>query len=118
MVACKLTTLLLTAPITSWAHTDYLSRRIRLIVTLAAGGDGENIAGITVLLPGLQPVCEADVPMLQRLNTLATPHLGYVTRETLIYHCEDAMAQMMVFCAGAAIHVVNPEVSRRAGPMA
>lgn len=118
MMARRFTALLLTAPITSWAQADDVSRPIRLIVTSAAGGYGDNIAGITVRLLGLQCVWGADVPMLQLLNALATPHLTDVTRETLTHHCEDAMAQIMVFGAGAAIHVMNPETSRRAGPIA
>jgi tripartite-type tricarboxylate transporter receptor subunit TctC len=56
MMACTFTALLLTAPITSGAQADDPSRPIRLIVTLVAGGYGDNIAGITVRLLGLQPV--------------------------------------------------------------
>jgi D-3-phosphoglycerate dehydrogenase len=54
-----------------------------------------------------EPVLNADDPLLHLPNVLATPHLGYVTRETILHHYENAIAQILAFCAGKPINVIN-----------
>lgn len=60
-----------------------------------------------------EPVLGADDPLLKLPNVLATPHLGYVTRETIIHHYEDAVDQIEAFCKGTPINLVNPEAVAR-----
>ena len=60
-----------------------------------------------------EPVLGADDPLLQLPNALCTPHLGYVTRETITHHYDDAVDQIVAFCAGAPVNVVNPEALAR-----
>lgn len=60
-----------------------------------------------------EPVLGADDPILGLPNTLCTPHLGYVTRETITHHYEDAIEQIAAFCAGAPINLINPDALQR-----
>lgn len=60
-----------------------------------------------------EPVLGADDPILQLPNALCTPHLGYVTRETLLHHYQDAIDQIAAFCAGTPVNVINPEALAR-----
>ena len=57
-----------------------------------------------------EPVLGGHDPLLHLPNALCTPHLGYVTRETITHHYEDAIRQIEAFCSGAPINVVNPDV--------
>lgn len=56
-----------------------------------------------------EPVLGADDPIVSLPNALCTPHLGYCTRETLLHHYQDAIDQIVAFCAGAPINVINPD---------
>lgn len=60
-----------------------------------------------------EPVLGAADPLLQLPNVLGTPHLGYVTRETIIHHYEDAVEQIEAFCRNAPVNLVNPEAVPR-----
>lgn len=60
-----------------------------------------------------EPVLRASDPLLALPNALCTPHLGYVTRETILHHYRDAIDQIAAFCAGKPINVVNPEAVAR-----
>lgn len=60
-----------------------------------------------------EPVLGGDDPLLALPNALCTPHLGYATRETIVHHYEDAVDQIVAFCAGAPVNVVNPEAVPR-----
>lgn len=62
-----------------------------------------------------EPVLGADDRLLHLPNVLCTPHLGYVTRETITHHYEGAIKQIQAFCAGSPINVVNPEALKRNG---
>lgn len=65
-----------------------------------------------------EPVLGADDPLLKLPNALCTPHLGYVTRDTLLHHYDDAIDQIAAFLAGKPINVVNSEAlgaGRRSG---
>jgi len=59
-----------------------------------------------------EPVLGADDPILALPNVLCTPHLGYVTRETIVHHYEDAVDQIIAFCAGTPINMVNPDAEK------
>lgn len=76
-----------------------------LVAALKKGRPG--FAGVDVFDD--EPVLGADDPLLGLPNTLCTPHLGYVTRETIIHHYEDAVDQIVAFSSGTPVNVVNPD---------
>ena len=47
-------------------------------------------------------------------QVVATPHIGYVTREEYETQFIDIFDQIVAFAAGRPINVVNPEVLERA----
>ncbi len=61
-----------------------------------------------------EPLRDPDDPLLTMDNVLATPHIGYVTREELELQFSDIFDQVVAFAAGAPINVVNPEALARA----
>ena len=48
-------------------------------------------------------------PLLRLENTLCTPHLGYVERNSYELYFGDAFRNLAAFAQGAPINVVNPE---------
>ena len=59
---------------------------------------------------------DPDHPLLAITQVLATPHIGYVTREEYEIQFSDIFDQIVAFAAGTPTNVVNPEVSMRARP--
>ncbi|HTA44137.1 MAG TPA: D-2-hydroxyacid dehydrogenase family protein [Bryobacteraceae bacterium] len=57
-----------------------------------------------------EPLQDADDPLLRMNNVVATPHIGYVTREEYEIQFADIFDQIVAFGAGTPINVVNPEV--------
>jgi D-3-phosphoglycerate dehydrogenase len=62
-----------------------------------------------------EPVRNPDLPLLQFERVVATPHIGYVTREEYETQFTDVFEQIVAFAAGNPINVVNPEVLNAAG---
>jgi D-3-phosphoglycerate dehydrogenase / 2-oxoglutarate reductase len=62
-----------------------------------------------------EPVRDPDLPLLQFEQVVATPHIGYVTREEYETQFIDIFDQIVAFAAGRPINVVNPEVLEKAG---
>lgn len=62
-----------------------------------------------------EPVRDPGHPLLQMDNVLATPHIGYVTKEEYELQFTDIFEQILAYAEGEPINVVNPEVlaSRR-----
>jgi D-3-phosphoglycerate dehydrogenase len=56
-----------------------------------------------------EPVRNFDSPLLQFGQVVATPHIGYVTREEYETQFTDVFDQIVAFAAGNPINVVNPE---------
>jgi D-3-phosphoglycerate dehydrogenase / 2-oxoglutarate reductase len=56
-----------------------------------------------------EPVRNPDSPLLQFEQVVATPHIGYVTREEYETQFTDVFDQIVAFVAGNPINVVNPE---------
>ena len=56
-----------------------------------------------------EPVRNPDLPLLQFERVVATPHIGYVTREEYETQFTDVFDQIVAFAAGNPINVVNPE---------
>jgi D-3-phosphoglycerate dehydrogenase len=54
-----------------------------------------------------------DDPLLALANVVATPHIGYVTRDEYELQFADIFDQVAAYAAGKPINVVNPEVLGR-----
>ena len=57
-----------------------------------------------------EPVRDTRLPILTMDNVIATPHIGYVTREEYEVQFSDVFDQIVSYDAGHPINVVNPEV--------
>lgn len=55
-----------------------------------------------------EPLRDADHPLLKMNNVVATPHIGYVTREEYEIQFSDIFEQITAYCAGTPINLVNP----------
>jgi D-3-phosphoglycerate dehydrogenase / 2-oxoglutarate reductase len=56
-----------------------------------------------------EPVLDAGDPIVALKNVVCTPHIGYVTREEYETQFSDIFDQIVAYCAGKPIHVVNPK---------
>ena len=61
-----------------------------------------------------EPVRDPELPLLRFEQVVATPHIGYVTREEYETQFSDVFDQIVAFAAGNPINVVNPDVLKRA----
>ncbi|MGC1743900.1 MAG: D-2-hydroxyacid dehydrogenase family protein [Pseudolabrys sp.] len=57
-----------------------------------------------------EPMRNLDLPLLQFKQVVATPHIGYVTREEYETQFSDVFDQIVAFALGRPINVVNPNV--------
>ncbi len=57
-----------------------------------------------------EPVLDTTHPLLTMDNVIATPHIGYVTREEYEVQFVDIFDQITAYASGAPINVVNPDV--------
>jgi D-3-phosphoglycerate dehydrogenase / 2-oxoglutarate reductase len=55
-----------------------------------------------------EPVMNADPPLLQLDNVVATPHLGYMERDQMENYFADNFKRVLAFAAGKPYGVVNP----------
>src|SRR5262245_55958088 len=60
-----------------------------------------------------EPLRDPDFPLLRFEQVVATPHIGYVTREEYETQFIDVFDQIVAFAAGKPINVVNPDVLAR-----
>ena len=81
-----------------------------LVNALRAGRPG--MAAIDVF--DQEPLRDAENPLLTMDNVVATPHIGYVTRDEYELQFHDIFEQIIAFERGAPIHMVNPEALRNA----
>ena len=77
-----------------------------LVAALRAGRPGH--AAVDVFEH--EPMRDPDFPLLQFGQVVATPHIGYVTREEYETQFIDIFDQIVAFAAGNPINVVNPNV--------
>ncbi|MDE3194205.1 MAG: D-2-hydroxyacid dehydrogenase family protein [Chloroflexota bacterium] len=77
-----------------------------LVAALESGRPG--MAAVDVFES--EPVLDPHHPLLGLPNVVATPHLGYVTRDEWEIHFAGIFDQINAFAAGSPINVVNPEV--------
>jgi D-3-phosphoglycerate dehydrogenase / 2-oxoglutarate reductase len=64
-----------------------------------------------------EPVTDPRHPLLAMDNVVATPHIGYVTREEYEIQFAEVFEQIRAYAAGTPINVINPEVLTRARPL-
>jgi D-3-phosphoglycerate dehydrogenase len=55
-----------------------------------------------------EPVRDTGHPLLTMENVVATPHIGYVSRDEYEIQFSDIFDQVVAYAAGAPINVVNP----------
>jgi len=77
-----------------------------LVAALRAGRPG--YAAVDVFED--EPMRDPTLPLLQFEQVVATPHIGYVTREEYETQFTDIFDQILAFAAGRPINVVNPDV--------
>jgi len=61
-----------------------------------------------------EPLRDTAHPLLNMPNVVATPHIGYVTREEYELQFSDIFDQIVAYAAGTPINVINPEVLNNA----
>ena len=61
-----------------------------------------------------EPLRDTAHPLLNMSNVVATPHIGYVSREEYELQFTDIFDQIVAYAAGAPTNVVNPDVLRNA----
>src|ERR1700743_1893746 len=57
-----------------------------------------------------EPLRDTDDPLLNMDNVIATPHIGYVSRDEYEIQFSDIFDQIVSFAEGAPTNVVNPDV--------
>jgi D-3-phosphoglycerate dehydrogenase len=57
-----------------------------------------------------EPLRDTADPLLNMANVVATPHIGYVSRDEYEIQFTDIFGQIAAFAAGTPINVVNPDV--------
>jgi D-3-phosphoglycerate dehydrogenase / 2-oxoglutarate reductase len=77
-----------------------------LVAALRAGRPG--YAAVDVFED--EPMRDPAIPLLQFEQVVATPHIGYVTREEYELQFTGIFDQILAFAAGKPINVVNPDV--------
>jgi len=80
-----------------------------LVAALQAGRPGQ--AAVDVYEQ--EPLTDPSDPLLLLPNMLATPHIGYVTREEYETQFSDIFDQIIAYVGGAPTNVVNPDVFER-----
>jgi len=83
-----------------------------LLAALKAGRPG--MAAVDVF--EAEPVRDPQHPLLTMSQVVATPHIGYVTRDEYELQFTDIFDQIVAYGAGSPINVVNPDVLARARP--
>lgn len=63
-----------------------------------------------------EPLTDPTDPLLSLENVIATPHIGYVTREEYELQFSDIFDQINAYAGSAPINVVNPGALARARP--
>jgi D-3-phosphoglycerate dehydrogenase len=75
-----------------------------LVEALRAGRPG--MAAVDVFEE--EPVRDGKHPLLSMPNVVATPHIGYVTRDEYELQFREIFEQILAYAAGKPINVVNP----------
>ena len=59
-----------------------------------------------------EPISPED-PLLRLSNVLCTPHLGYVELNSYESYFSAAFNNVIAFCSGSPVNILNPEVLNR-----
>jgi D-3-phosphoglycerate dehydrogenase / 2-oxoglutarate reductase len=59
-----------------------------------------------------EPLRDGNDPLLMLPNVVATPHIGYVTREEFEIQFSDIFDQIRAYAGGRPINVINPDALR------
>jgi len=81
-----------------------------LVAALRAGRPG--MAAVDVFEQ--EPLRDPNHPLLRMKNVVATPHIGYVSRDEYEIQFSDIFDQIIAYAAGTPVNVVNPAVLQRA----
>lgn len=81
-----------------------------LVAALRDGRPG--IAALDVF--DTEPLRDVDDPLLTLPNVVATPHIGYVTRDEYDLQFSDIFDQIVSYAAGKPSNVVNPDALKKA----
>src|SRR5204862_6760026 len=76
-----------------------------LVAALKSGRPG--MAAVDVFED--EPVRDTNHPLLTMGNVVATPHIGYVSRDEYEIQFSDIFGQIVAYAAGAPANVVNPQ---------
>jgi D-3-phosphoglycerate dehydrogenase / 2-oxoglutarate reductase len=57
-----------------------------------------------------EPLVDTSDPLLGMKNVVCTPHIGYVTRDEYEIQFSEIFDQILAYCDGTPINVVNPAV--------
>ena len=57
-----------------------------------------------------EPLRDVNDPLLTTDNVIATPHVGYVSRDEYEIQFTDIFDQIVSYAAGTPTNVVNPDV--------
>jgi D-3-phosphoglycerate dehydrogenase len=57
-----------------------------------------------------EPLRDVNDPLITMDNVVATPHLGYVSRDEYEIQFTDIFDQIIAYAEGTPINVVNPDV--------
>jgi D-3-phosphoglycerate dehydrogenase len=77
-----------------------------LVAALQSGRPGK--AAVDVFEE--EPVRDTTHPLLTMDNVVATPHIGFVSREAFERQFSEIFDQIFAYAAGTPINVINPEV--------
>lgn len=77
-----------------------------LQTALAAGRPGRLALDVF----DVEPLTDANDPLVNHPSVIATPHIGYVTEDELDLQFSDIYDQINAYAAGAPIHMINPDV--------
>ena len=83
-----------------------------LVAALRAGRPGK--AAVDVFEE--EPLRDPAHPLLTMPNVVATPHIGFVSKEAFEKQFSEIFDQIVRFVAGSPTNVINPEVLARAAP--
>lgn len=83
-----------------------LIERDALVAALRSGRPG--MAAVDVF--DEEPLTNRDDPLLNMDNVIATPHIGYVTRDEYELQFSDIFDQVVAYANGHPINVINPAV--------